>query len=168
MIVYLLRHAIAEDRSNTGRDRDRVLTPEGIRKLERVLRVAARSGMAPGQILASPYARTDQTASIARRTLGVTRKLSLSDAFTPDSSPEAAWAEIRDWEDDAPLLVVTHEPLVSSLLSFLLGVSQYVHDFRKAGLAMVDVHRVAAQPAASLRWLLTPALAAAIENETGD
>lgn len=168
MIVYLLRHAIAEDRSSTGRDRDRILTPEGIRKLETVIRVAARCGMEPGQILSSPYARTEQTASIARRMLGVTNTLSLSDAFTPDSSPEAAWAEIRQWERDAPLLVVTHEPLISTLLSFLLDASQGVHDFRKAGLAMLEVYRRGAQPAASLRWLLTPALAAAIEHETGD
>lgn len=168
MTIYLLRHAIAENRASTGRDRDRALTAEGIAKLETVLRVAARSGMEPGQILASPYARTEQTASIAKRALGVNNKVQYSKAFTPESSPEAAWAEIRDWADGAPLLVVTHEPLISGLLSFLLGVSQHLHDFRKAGLAMLELYRAGARPSASLRWLLTPALAAAIERETGD
>lgn len=168
MTVYLLRHAIAENRAFSGRDEDRTLTEEGIAKLGTVLRVAARAGMDPRQILASPYARTAQTASIARRTLGIRNEVSLSDALTPESSPEEAWAEIRDWEEEAPLLVVTHEPLISSLLSFLLGVSPHLHDFRKAGLAMLEVHRAGARPAASLRWLLTPALAAAIAREAGD
>lgn len=168
MIVYLLRHAIAEDRASTGRDRDRTLTPEGIAKLETVLRVAARSGVKPGQILASPYERTQRTALIAQRLLGAAGKVAISDAFTPDSSPEAAWAEMRDWEESAPLLVVSHEPLVSSLLSFLLGVPQHVHGFRKAGLAALEVFRSGPRPSASLQWLLTPALAAGIDRETGD
>ncbi|MCL4783404.1 MAG: histidine phosphatase family protein [Bryobacterales bacterium] len=168
MTIYLLRHAIAEERSAAGRDRDRKLTAEGIAKLETVLRVAARAGLEPRQIIASPYARTVQTASIARRALSVRNEVSLSDAFTPDAAPSAAWAEMRDWADDAPLLVVTHEPLVSSLLSFLLGVSEHVHDFRKAGLAMLELHRTGARPAATIRWLLTPALAAGIAHEAND
>lgn len=168
MTIYLLRHAIAEEHSATGRDRDRKLTQEGIEKLKTVLSVAARAGLEPRQILASPYMRTDQTASIARRTLGVANSISFSDSLTPDASPTEAWSEIRDWDEEAPLLVVTHEPLVSGLLSFLLGVSEHVHDFRKAGLAMLELHRTGARPAATLRWLLTPALAAGIEREMGD
>ncbi|MDZ7640347.1 MAG: histidine phosphatase family protein [Bryobacterales bacterium] len=168
MTVYLLRHAIAENRASTGLDRDRALTAEGIRKLEIVLRVAARAGAAPTQILASPYARTVETAAVARRELGVSAEVSLSGAFTPDSSPMAAWEEIRAWQKNEPLLVVTHEPLVSALFSFLLGVSEYVHDFKKSGLAMLEVQRSGTRPAATVRWILTPALAAAIAQESGD
>lgn len=168
MIVYLLRHAIAEDTSPTGRDRDRALTEEGIAKLKRVIRVAARTGMRPERILASPYKRTRETAEIAARVLGNDPEISYSGALTPDSSPEAAWTEIRDGGVAGSLLVVTHDPLVSALLSLLLGATRRVHDFRKAGLAMLDLEHSGAYPAGTLRWLLTPALAAAIESEAGD
>lgn len=168
MTVYLLRHAIAEDRSASGRDRDRVLTAEGIAKLETVLRVAAKAGVKPVRILASPYQRTVQTAAVAKRVLGVAEDVMYHDAFTPDALPRAAWDEIRNWRDEEPLLVVTHEPLVSGLFSLLLGVSEYVHDFKKAGLAKLEITRVTAQPAGTVRWILTPALAAAVASEAGD
>lgn len=168
MILYLLRHAIAEDSSPTGRDRDRALTGEGVAKLERVIRVAVRAGMKPGRILSSPYKRTRETAEIAARVLGNDPEISYSGALTPNSSPEAAWTEIRDCGSGDALLVVTHDPLVSSLLSLMLGSTRQVHDFRKAGLAMLELEHGGAYPAAALRWLLTPALAAAIESEWGD
>lgn len=168
MTVYLLRHAIAEDRSESGRDRDRVLTKEGIGKLETVLRVAAKAGVKPERILASPYQRTVQTAAVAKRLLGVKEDVLYSDAFTPDALPRAAWDEIRAWRDDEPLLVVTHEPLVSGLFSLLLGVTACLHDFRKSGLAKVEVSRVTPEPAGLVHWILTPGLAAAIASAAGD
>jgi phosphohistidine phosphatase len=168
MTVYLLRHAIAEDRSASGRDRDRVLTGEGIAKLETVMRVAAKAGVKPERILASPYQRTVQTAAVAKQLLGVAEDIMYSDAFTPEALPRAAWDEIRNWRDEEPLLVVTHEPLVSGLFSLLLGVSEYVHDFKKAGLAKLEISRATAQPAGTVRWILTPALAAAVASEAGD
>lgn len=165
MILYLLRHAIAEDVSPTGRDRDRALTTEGSEKLRQVIRVAARAGMRPGRVLTSPYKRAVQTAEIAALVLGNNLEISYSGALTPNSSPEEAWTEIRDCGSDDDLLVVTHDPLVSALLSLMLGSSRQVHAFRKAGLAKLELEHSGAYPAASLGWLLTPALAAAIERE---
>ncbi len=168
LTIYLLRHAIAENRAASGVDRDRALTPDGIAKLNIVLRVAAKAGMDPAMILASPYRRTVETADVAHRIFNVEQDVVLSDALTPDASPRRAWDEMRIWHEDAPLLVVTHEPLVSGLFSFLLGSSAQIHEFKKSGIARIDIHRVSAQPGCMLRWLLTPALAAAIALETGD
>ena len=116
-------------------------------------------------MLASPYVRAMQTAEVARRVLGVEAEIVRSDAFTPNVSPLTAWAEIRTYEQEEQVMIATHEPIVSSLFSFLLGVSEHVHDFKKAGLAKLEMARLGARPAASVNWILTPALASAIKQK---
>lgn len=162
MKLFLLRHAIAEDYASTGMDRDRALTPTGIERLDHVLRVAAKAGVKPAVILSSPYVRARQTAEQAAKRLRCKTPIVFSGALVPEASPAAAWDEIRaatgtaDLED---LLVVSHDPLISSLLSFLLGVSEYIHSFKKAGMARVDLTRTGSRPAGEIQWILTPALA---------
>ncbi len=161
MTLYLLRHAIAEDRSSTGLDRDRALTPEGIERLAQVLRVAAGVGVRPGLILSSPYLRATQTAQHAHKLLKCKQPILFADALTPNAAPVAAWDEIRMHERSHPILAVSHDPLISSLFSYLLGVSEYVHSFKKAGLAKFELSRTGPRPACEIQWILTPALAGA-------
>lgn len=164
MIVYLLRHGIAEDRASSGQDADRALTKEGIARLETVLKVAQAASMNPTLILSSPYVRAVQTAEVAKSVFQVEADIVRSNAFTPNSAPVAAWDELRQWTSEEQVLVATHEPLVSSLFSFLIGVNEYVHDFKKAGLAKLEMVRTGSRPAATVKWILTPSLAAAIRK----
>lgn len=164
MTLYLLRHAIAEDRASSGLDRDRALTPEGIDRLTQVLRLAAGAGVRPALILASPYLRATQTAQHAHKLLKCKQSIVVSDALTPNASSLAAWDEIRLHEQEEPILAVSHDPLISTLLSYLLGVSQTIHFFKKAGLAKLEFIRIGPRPACELHWLLTPALATAKLN----
>ncbi|MCU0227733.1 MAG: histidine phosphatase family protein [Bryobacterales bacterium] len=159
MTLFLLRHAIAEDRSSTGLDRDRALTPEGIERLTHVLRIAASAGVRPAVILSSPYLRANQTAQHAHKLLKCKQPIVLTDALTPNASPLSAWDEIRLHEQAQSVLAVSHDPLISSLFSYLLGVSQYVHSFKKAGLAKFEFIRTGARPSCEVQWILTPALA---------
>src|SRR5580704_17747368 len=55
--LYLLRHAIAEDHSPSGRDADRRLTDDGRKKLRRVLERARKASVTPTLILSSPLKR---------------------------------------------------------------------------------------------------------------
>ena len=162
MIVYLLRHGIAENHAASGLDSDRALTGEGFEKLRIVLRVAAGASVRPDVILTSPYRRAMETAAVARDVLKTKEQIVQCSALTPESSPQSAWNEIRNWSGEEEVLIASHEPLVSSLLSYLLGVTEHIHDFKKAGLAKVQMDRLSAQPAGTLLWLLTPALAHAI------
>ncbi len=165
MTLYLLRHAIAEDRSSTGMDRDRALTPEGVERLGHVLRVASKAGVKPGVVLSSPYVRACQTAEQAHKALRCKQPIIYSEALTPNTSPVRAWDEIRALEAEEPLLAVSHDPLISSLLSYLLGVSEFVHSFRKSGLAKLELTRTGPRPACEIQWVLTPGLAGAIASQ---
>ena len=161
MEVYLLRHASAEQRAASGRDADRALTPAGIAELRWVLDLARQARAAPSAILASPYVRAIQTAEIAADALDCSAEIVRSTALQPESSPQRLWDEIRihieyDNEHNPAVLVVAHEPLLSSAVAWLLGSTRAMVRLVPAAMARIDVEAVGAQPAGVLRWLIAP------------
>jgi phosphohistidine phosphatase len=158
MELYLLRHGIAEDRSSTGRDEDRRLTEEGREKLRRVLERAQQAGVNPSLILSSHLKRAIETAEIAARELGYDGKIVRVDSLAPDSSPPQVWGDLRTHRDEDSILLAGHEPLFSATLSWMLGASRNIVDFRKAALVRVDFETIGAEPRGVLQWMLTPKL----------
>ena len=159
MEIYLLRHAIAEENSPSGRDHDRRLTDEGRDKLRRVLERAAAAGVEPSLILSSPLVRAVQTAEMAAHELGYSGKIVRVDCLAPDGSPSDIWKELRGRRDESAVLLAGHEPLFSATTAYLLGCTRSMVDFRKAGLVRIDVQGFGAAPAGVLQWMLIPKLA---------
>ncbi len=160
MEIYILRHAIAEERRPGRPDEKRALTEEGRRKLRPVLSLARAAGVAPSLILTSPYVRAVQTAEIAAEVLGYKGTIVRTASLIPGSLPEAAWREIRDRRDEQAILLAGHEPLLSALAGYLLGDPELAIDFRKGALLRLDIDVSQREPQGSLQWLLTPRLAA--------
>jgi phosphohistidine phosphatase len=160
MELYLLRHGLAEERSATGRDSDRVLTAEGIVKLQQVLELARGAGVRPALILSSPYARAKQTAEIAGRALEYSGKVLHSKAFAPDSSPFKAWEEVRVYDGEASLLVATHEPLLSSTVAWFAGSTREMIRFVPAAMVRIDFAALGPHPEGVMRWMISPELVA--------
>ena len=158
MRIYILRHGIAEDAAPASSDAQRALTPEGKQKLRSVLKRALHAGIRPDSILTSPYKRAMETASIAAEILGVEASLSRTAALTPSGSPDRVWREIRSHES-AELLIAGHEPLLSALAAYLLGVPGLQIKLKKATLVALEVETAQAQPHGMLLWMLTPKLA---------
>lgn len=159
MELYFLRHGIAEEHSDTGRDADRRLTEEGREKLRRVLKRAALAGVTPTLILSSPYKRAIETAEAAAGELRYEGKILRVGSLTPDSSPPSVWSDIREHRDQPSILLAGHEPLFSSTVAWLLGSTRSMVDFRKAALVRIDVHNFSPAPQGVLQWMLTPKLA---------
>lgn len=158
MLIYLLRHGIAEAGGGMP-DSERALTAEGKRRLRDVMKVAKAAEVEVSLVLTSPYKRALQTAEIAIDVLEYKGELLRTKALIPSASPEDAWEEARVHKDQSAILLVGHEPLFSALGAYLLGAPDVVIDFKKAGLLCVDVPQIAAQPRGILRWYLTPKLA---------
>lgn len=154
--IYLLRHGIAE---NTTPDSERALTSEGRDKLRRVLIRARSADVDPTLILSSPLRRAVETADIAVEVLGHHGKVVKTRALVPDASPYDTWEEIRKHSGEPAILLASHEPLMSSLASFLLASPALVVEFKKAGLMRVDCERTGPEPKGVLKWMLTPATA---------
>ena len=158
MRVYILRHGIAEDAPPGGSDAGRALTEEGKKKLRNVLTRARAAGVRPSIILTSPLRRAVQSAEIAAGVLGAKSELVESRALLPSSSAPRVWDEIRGRSAEE-LLIAGHEPLLSTVVAFLLRCPVLQVDLKRAALVSIDVETPAAEPHGVLNWLLTPKLA---------
>ncbi len=160
MELYLLRHGIAEESSASGRDPDRALTSEGKRKLREILKVAAQADLKPTLILTSPYKRAVETAVIAAKSLDYKTAILESSSFIPNAHPNELWEEVRMHKSEARLLIVSHEPLLSSAAAFILNSNSLRVDFKKGAILRIDLEGFSAQPNGTLKWFLTPRLVA--------
>jgi phosphohistidine phosphatase len=159
MEIYLLRHGSAEPTSPGHPDADRSLTDDGREKLRRVLKRARDAGAEPSLILSSPYRRAMETAEAAAALLGYQGKVVKTRALVPEASPFDAWDEIRKRGEERAILLASHEPLMSSMVAFLLGSPTLSVDMKKAALVRVDCERIGPEPVGILKWMLTPATA---------
>lgn len=134
MKLWILRHGEAEPRANT--DAERRLTAHG---REQVLRSAARLLGQPLQaIIASPYVRAQQTAALVHDTLGFTEPVRTVPWLTPESDAAQAIGEIERLGLEQVLLV-SHQPLVGSLVSLLeQGHAQSPAPMSTASLAQLE------------------------------
>lgn len=156
MILYVLRHAIAEEPRPGQSDSTRQLTETGRSRCRRVLAHAKRVKVQPQNILTSPYDRAAQTAEIAKAELGFDRELVTSNALLPFVSVQDLWNAIRDYAVGGDVMVVGHNPQLSMLVVWLLGARADALWLKKSGLVALDVGGAGPQPRAELSWLLTP------------
>ena len=112
MKLWVLRHGEAE--SHAPSDAQRNLTERG---RDEVLRSAAHLIDQPiSAIIASPYVRAQQTAELVRTALGVVPEIRTVAWLTPDSNPQQVLEKL---DTDDTVLLVSHQPLVGNLISFL-------------------------------------------------
>ena len=156
MQIYLLRHGIADDAKPGGSDAERALTAEGRDKLRRVLKRACTADLEPSLILSSPYRRALETAGTAAEVLGYHGKIVQAPALVPEASPYDAWEEIRRHKTERAILLASHEPLMSSMVAFLLDSPALCVEMKKGALVRIDCDRLGPKPAGVLKWMLTP------------
>jgi phosphohistidine phosphatase len=154
MILYFLRHGLAEERETwTGDDALRPLTKKGENSLAGIAETLFGLGLGLDLVLTSPYVRAYQTAVI------VTKKLQKMDVLIQDNRLASGFgmaelAEIlKDHKEAKSILLVGHEPDFSETVSALIGGGSLV--FKKAGLARVDLSSLF-PPKGELIWLIPP------------
>jgi len=112
MKLWVLRHGEAEGHART--DAERELTEHGRAE---VLRSAAHLiGQPVDAIIASPYVRAQQTAQLVRQALGFEAGIRTVPWLTPEGNPLEV---LNKLDSDDNVLLVSHQPLVGSLISFL-------------------------------------------------
>lgn len=163
MKLYILRHGEAAATAPGGRggDSQRPLTPKGEAQ---VIDVARNSGGRLGsldQVVSSPYLRARQTAAIMMRSLKDRaewqheRELLISPTITPDGDLReiGAFIEALDSEE---LMLVSHQPLVSHLITFLTD-SELPGSMGTANLAALELSAFA-RGGGELLWFERPGL----------
>ncbi len=157
MILYLVRHAIAEDSSASGRDADRALTTEGKAKMRRAAAGLAALEVRLGRILTSPYRRAVETAEILAAALGSVETRVLPE-LAAGADPTAVLAALRPHRQVDALALVGHQPDLGYLSSQVMTgrPDACPLPFKKGAVACFEI----AEPRGSLRgelsWFLTP------------
>ena len=135
MIIYFLRHADAEDLAES--DFARKLTPKGLKQAERVGDFCKRNGIKPEVFLTSPLVRARQTAEIVGKKTGV--QPVIADWLACGMTPTTLIEKLEPLSPKSSVLLVGHEPDLSTAVSFLLGLPEPGNfPIRKASLTAID------------------------------
>ena len=159
MNLYFMRHGIAADRADGGvkTDRERPLTPRGIKKMQTAAKGVVALSLSFDRILSSPLERARQTAKIVAQTLKLEDRSEEIEQLCPDRSPQELLDSLATHSGDKEILMVGHEPLLSSTVSFLLsGKARTEIRLKKGGLCCLKVDGLPPKENAVLHWALTP------------
>ncbi len=141
VLIYLLRHAEAEDVSPTGRDEDRRLTEVGRKRMKPIARGLARLVNALDEILVSPLERARETAEYVSTACDFDRPFRETVNLRPAADPAATLAELERLKAETVLLV-GHQPHLGRLTGRLLtGRSDVEVPLKKAGAAAFSAER---------------------------
>ena len=154
--IFILRHGKAEDaRPGTG-DADRRLTKKGRDEILAVARGIAAQEIHISLIASSPLARAQETAAIVAGVLRVPEKLVIWKVLLPGGNPGAVSREIGRHPAVSAILLVGHEPLLSSLISHIIsGDTNAGIAMTKGAMAKIRDFSYEGRPSGELHWLLT-------------
>lgn len=158
MMLYVVRHAIAEDTAPSGGDAARRLTAEGRRKMEEVARGLRGLGIEPDVILTSPLVRAVETTRIVVAALRNAPEPRELDGLASGIDPADTLKALRPFARKRHVMIVGHEPNLSNVLALLLtGTTDGAAiDLKKGGCAAVELTAFAPHGGATLLWLLPP------------
>ena len=156
MDIFILRHGKAEDAGPGGSDADRQLTKRGRDDILAVAHWIALQDLHFDLIAASPLARAQETAAIVADVLGTPERMRTWMALVPGGNPDTVCREIGRHPDDSLILLVGHEPLLSSLVSRIIaGDDRAGIVMTKGSLAKIRNYSFTERPSGELHWLLT-------------
>lgn len=133
MKLWVLRHGEAVPYGSCP-DSERALTEHG--RKEALSSAAQLIGQPLTAIYASPYLRAQQTAQIVREALGFEPEIRTVDWLKPESDPDKVTDQLVSVSN---VLLVSHNPLVGNLLSYLQHGAGYPPEkVGTAGLAELE------------------------------
>jgi phosphohistidine phosphatase len=158
MILYILRHGIAEDAPASGDDGARKLTERGREKMRRIAAGMRTSGLKFEVILTSPLARATETAEIVAAAYANTPTPQVVPALATGVSPAEVVTALKPFARHDHVMIVGHEPQLSSLAALMLTGSPggLSIDLKKGGCIALEVPARTDKGGAKLVWMLTP------------
>jgi phosphohistidine phosphatase len=158
MDLYLVRHAIAEDRDpmRWPDDGDRPLSAKGVERFEREARGLATLVPTVDISLASPYVRAWHTAEILADEAKWPAPVR-ADALRSERTAEESFAAIEAARGAESIAAVGHEPNLSELASLcVLGTVDLPVEVKKGAVIALTFEDEIAPGGGYLRWLLPP------------
>jgi phosphohistidine phosphatase len=156
MILYLVRHGIAVDRSDPKcpPEAERPLTARGVQKTRSAALGLRALGVKPEMLITSPYVRAAQTAEIFAEALGFTvEKIRVSESLKPAENPSEILKELSRLRAKE-VACFGHAPHLDLLIAQLGGARGPFTALKKAGVASFE--ETSGRGHWELRWILTP------------
>jgi len=158
MILYLVRHGIAVDRSDPKcpPEAERPLTARGVQKTRSAALGLRAMGAKPDVLITSPLVRAVQTAEIFAEALGFpVDKIRVNDSLKPAGNPAEIIREMSHIRAKE-VACFGHAPHVDLTIAQLAGARAPFTELKKAGVACLE--RASAHGAWQLLWVVTPRL----------
>jgi phosphohistidine phosphatase len=155
MILYLVRHGIAVDRSDPKcpPEAERPLTARGVQKTRSAALGLRAMGAKPDVLITSPFVRAAQTAEIFAEALGfAVDKIRVNEHLKPAANPAEIIREISHLRAKE-VACFGHAPHLDLTIAHLAGARSPFTELKKAGVACFE------QPghgAWALRWIVSP------------
>jgi phosphohistidine phosphatase len=154
--LYLIRHAVAEERGDAWPDDTRrPLSDEGMSSLRKAARGLVRIGVEFDVILTSPLVRTRQTAEIVAAAFNTRPPIVAVDSLTPDGTVQGVMNDLEKHARRTRIALVGHEPGIGELAARLFG-SRRPLEFKKGAVCRIDIESIPPAGPGTLRWFLTP------------
>ncbi|CAA0118950.1 Phosphohistidine phosphatase SixA [BD1-7 clade bacterium] len=118
MKLYVVRHGKAAPAEAT--DEERPLTSEGIAEIQLLGAKLKTENISFDHVFVSPYKRTQQTFRHLKNHAGIPNDAETVDALIPESNVDAVLDLLRRCKHNASILIISHQPLVSTLASVLI------------------------------------------------
>ncbi len=154
--LFILRHGEAGNRMTVvEKDSERPLTPQGRIEMQKIAKSLGTVGLQTSRIYTSPLRRARETAEITAKILKIPT-LEEWDELKPDGSKAALYRKLARFEQNSRLILVGHEPYLSSMISEIIGTTGARLVLKKGGLGKVRITSFTPRISGELRWLLTP------------
>jgi len=148
----LLRHGIAEERSEGRNDEERSLTGKGNARMKEIGRALPVIVPKAEIIISSPLARCLQTSLWVAKGYGRKLKIESSDALKPMARPREFRTLIEKLSNRV-VIFVGHEPNLTSIMKDITGSKIPNLELKKGGCYGVGLEGMGD---GMLEWLLTP------------
>jgi len=120
--LIIWRHAEAEAQSESGHDRDRVLTKRGRKDAGRIAKWLYKHLPEHTELLCSPARRCLQTADALHDLNQM--EIKIADCLSLDSHVGRIMQEVDNQDDTQTIILVGHQPNLGLFIAKLLGLHQ--------------------------------------------
>jgi len=152
MKLIFVRHAAAIEKTGKVSDEKRYLTSEGRVFFRKTALTMLKNGLEPSLILTSPLIRSVQTAEILAETLSFNGPLVVADELAPGFDVVALQTLFKKYQSVNELVLVGHEPDLSSLIVSLLNLPSGFN-FKKGAAINLKFDPARPEKRAIFKWL---------------
>ena len=153
--IYLIRHAIAEERGEKWPDdTKRPLSADGIARMRKAAKGLVRLGVHFDVVLTSPLVRTRQTADIVASAYEHRPPIVLAESLAPEGEYADVLADLQKHAKRSRIAAVGHEPNIGELAARLIGARAPL-EFKKGAICRIDFDVLPPKGTGQLRWFVT-------------